>query len=145
MSLEWISRNQINELNDLEKEWLKDWWQPEPGNRYYNENYSFACVVPDCAELSDYKGKYVPILSVGQMLRIVNPITRPKFFKVTKNAQRYYRNRHNPSVKLRVGEWAFFCRMAHKNAWQHKVFSDQSMVQALWKLTKYVLSIKAVR
>lgn len=146
MSNEWITIKQLlNDTTKEQREWLRDWWKPEPGDRYYDPQFSFPCVVPDVAALDDYKGKFVPLLSVGQMIEIINPVIRPKFFKVTKNAQSYYRKRHNPSVKLIVGYWAIFCRQPHKNAWQHKIYTERHLVDACWAAMQFVLKLKVVR
>lgn len=134
-----------DDINNEMRRWLRRWWRPKPGDLYYDENYNHPLVVGATDDLSKFRGRYVPLLSSAQMMDIINSAVRPKIFKVTKNAQWYYRNRHNPAIKLRVGQWAVFRRPAHKNAWQHRVYHDRYLVNALWKATIEVLKLRTIK
>lgn len=144
-SKEVITIEQLLSLPSDSLLWLKQWWIPKPGDLYYNKNYTHPQVVTPHLDLSRVRGRFIPLLSVGQLIEIINPSTRPKIFKVTKNAQFYYKNRHNPSVKLKIGWWAVFRRPPHKNAWQHRVYQSRFLVDALFDASKDVFRFKKPR
>jgi len=139
-----ISIGQVKRLALDEQEYLKAWWRPEIGDWYYDPRFNFPCIVPQEADLDYYRGGFVPLLNEGQMIRLIGSTLRPKIFKVTKTQQRYYRNRHNPSVNLPVGWWVVWPRKPHKNAWQHKFHAKNLLIDALWEATIEVLKIKVV-
>ena len=126
----------LSDANEEQREQLKAWWKPRIGDLYYDSRFDFACVVGLIDELGNIRGQFVPLMSVGQMIWFTGKSLRPKIFKVTKNQIRYYKEKHNPPIKLTVNWWAISCRQTHT---QHLVFCQQHLVDALWQATLNVL------
>ncbi|KIL35857.1 hypothetical protein SD71_10710 [Cohnella kolymensis] len=69
-----ITKIQLREISDEQKEQLREWWNPQYGDAYYYPKVDSTGHVPSGYlgwELDDMKTRVLPLLSIGQMIEFL--------------------------------------------------------------------------
>ena len=66
-----ITVEQFDELGNKQRQFLRDWWRPQPGDHAYFEGRYKLMIEADSPFVGTSDVKYYPILSIGQMIEFL--------------------------------------------------------------------------
>ena len=66
-----ITVEQFDELGNKQRQLLRDWWRPQPGDHAYFEGMYKVMIEADSPFVGTSGVKYYPILSIGQMIEFL--------------------------------------------------------------------------
>ena len=67
-----ITVEQFDELGNKQRQLLRDWWRPRPGDHAYFEGRYKVMIEADTPFVGTSGVKYYPILSIGQMIEFLS-------------------------------------------------------------------------
>lgn len=123
-----ITVEQLQELTEVQKERLKEWWRPRMGDWYYYPviNHSDICATSLIADLKRMKKHYYPLLSIGQCIELLG--------------ERIYRIA-GPKSELEIlfPEDKQWWVGANTEKRYNDYFNADELIDALWQAVKEVL------
>jgi len=117
-----ITVEQFDELGNKQKQALRDWWKPRPGDHAYFDGRYKVMIEADSPFVGTFDVNYYPILSIGQMI---------EFLMETNNYIQDSYIDDSYKNKIQVGDYGVL-----------GIGWDGEICDTLWKTVKEVLEEK---